>query len=85
MVVIREIPDGYVLQQVGTSALRNADGTFRPGVPIYVLVSECQADEAEANLIEDAANLFLKMHRKTMEARYEELTGEPAQLPAELQ
>lgn len=85
MRTIETLPEGYVLQQIGVSALRNADGTFRPSVPVFILVPSAHAIRAEEALIEDGARLFGKMFQKTMEVRYEELTGEPAQLPEELQ
>ena len=43
---LREIPEGYMMQQVGVTALRNGDGSFRPAVPIYMLVPTAAAIEA---------------------------------------
>jgi len=82
---LREIPEGYMMQQVGVTALRNGDGSFRPAVPIHMLVPTAAAIEAEERQAADAAGLFTKLHQKSMEARYEELTGESARLPEELQ
>ena len=52
---LREIPEGYMMQQVGVTALRNGDGSFRPAVPIHMLVPTAAAIEAEERQAADAA------------------------------
>lgn len=61
---LREIPEGYIMQQVGVTALRNADGTFRSAAPIYMLVPSAAAIEAEERQAADAARLYTRLHKK---------------------